>query len=396
MHHTVCSAFGFLLAGILPLVQLGRATARPASPRPPTVEILVDQVSNRAEFRIHGLDPDSLDRLAAESPSPDRWTNLVPVSVDAGTHSQPPMLGSYRVSDRNLVFVPRYPLERSISKYTVEIDASLLARPDKVRIVVDAKFAPDRPSDRPNTTVQAVYPSRGTLPENTLRFYLVFSAAMSRGEAYDHIRLLDGAGRPIADPFLELGEELWSVDGKRFTLLFDPGRIKRGLKPREEVGPVLEAGKRYTLVIEAGWLDARGNPLGKEFRKPFRVGPADETVPDPRKWTIQAPRAGTRDPLMIRFPEPLDRALAARLISILDPMGDPVRGVVRIESEETVWTKTPEAPWQEGAYQMVVGADLEDLAGNSVRRRFDVDLFEPIMTQDVEVDTIGIPFRIER
>ena len=43
----------------------------------------------------------------------------------------------------------------------------------------------------------------------------------------------------------------------RFTLLFDPGRIKRGLKPAQRrVGPVLEEGKSYTLVIDRGWTDA--------------------------------------------------------------------------------------------------------------------------------------------
>ena len=57
-------------------------------------------------------------------------------------------------------------------------------------------------------------------------------------------------------PFLELDEELWSPDGDSLHLVFDPGRIKRGLKPREEVGPVLEAGKSYSLVIDREWVDA--------------------------------------------------------------------------------------------------------------------------------------------
>ena len=104
-----------------------------------------------------------------------------------------------------------------------------------------------------------VYPSRDLLPENLLQFYIFFSAPMSRGEAYRRITLLDIATGKIVDaPFLELDEELWSPDGTRFTLVFDPGRIKRGLKPREEVGPVLEAGKSYSLVIDRQWLDALG------------------------------------------------------------------------------------------------------------------------------------------
>ena len=61
-----------------------------------------------------------------------------------------------------------------------------------------------------------------------------FDAPMSRGEAYRHIHLVDAkTGREVEAPFLELGEELWDGDFRRFTLLCDPGRVKRGLKPRE-------------------------------------------------------------------------------------------------------------------------------------------------------------------
>jgi hypothetical protein len=105
------------------------------------------------------------------------------------------------------------------------------------RLAVDLDLAPPSGTPRPATLVESVSPSAEVLPENLLRFYFQFSAPMSRGEAYSHIRLLNAAGRAVADPFLELNEELWSGDGRRFTLLFDPGRIKRGLKPREEVGP---------------------------------------------------------------------------------------------------------------------------------------------------------------
>lgn len=394
MHLNVFATIVSRFFSALPLILLGSAEARPVSPQSPTAEIVVDGAKSRAEFRVHGLDPEALAKLAAESASADRWTSLAPVTVGEGTDS-PPMLGSYRVSGRDLIFAPRYPLDQTISRYLIIIDGTLLARHEKARLVVDATFEPVQPSDQPRTTVKAVYPTRGVLPENTLKFYVAFSAPMSRGDAYDHIRLLDGAGRPIADPFLELGEELWTVDGERFTLLFDPGRIKRGLRPRDEVGPVLEAGKRYTLVIDSGWLDARGNPLAKEFRKPFRVGPADETVPDPRKWTVDAPRAGTLDPVVIRFPEPLDRALAERLIVVRGPSGGNIAGAVHIESEETVWKLAPKAPWQEGEYETVVGTDLEDLAGNSIVRRFDVDLVEPI-TPTIRSATVAIRFRIER
>ena len=85
--------------------------------------------------------------------------------------------------------------------------------------------------------VVAVYPSSATLPENQLRFYLHFSAPMSRGEVYQHLQLLDQDGKPIVLPFLEIGEELWDTTGQRLTLLIDPGRIKRGLCRASSLAP---------------------------------------------------------------------------------------------------------------------------------------------------------------
>mgnify|MGYP003346898067 CR=1 FL=1 len=91
-----------------------------------------------------------------------------------------------------------------------------------------ARKVPPVPPERATTLVTQIYPSADVLPENTLKFYVHFSAPMSRGHSYDHIRLLDEANRPVELAFLELAEELWSPDMLRLTLLMDPGRIKRG------------------------------------------------------------------------------------------------------------------------------------------------------------------------
>ena len=112
-----------------------------------------------------------------------------------------------------------------------------------------------------------VYPTADRLPENQLKFYVVFSAPMARGGVYRHINLLDERGKAVDLPFLELDQELWDKSAQRLTVFCDPGRIKRGLKPREEFGPVLVEGKRYTLVIDTGLEDANGNPLKERFQK---------------------------------------------------------------------------------------------------------------------------------
>jgi hypothetical protein len=248
-------------------------------------------------------------------------------------------------------------------------------------------------STLPTASVAAIFPTRDLLPENVLKFYIQFTEPMSRGEAYARIRLLDERGVRVADPFLELGEELWSRDGTRFTLLIDPGRIKRGLRPREEVGPVFEKGRKYMLEIDAGWLDARGNPLRGARQKAFRVGPEDDRPPMPATWSIFPPQSGTVAPLVVSFPESLDHVLLLDRLIIRDARGAVVSGSIAIGREETEWRFTPTAKWVAGDYVIDVATDLEDLAGNSIARPFEVDVVRPI-SERTHSERMRLPFRI--
>ena len=58
---------------------------------------------------------------------------------------------------------------------------------------------------------------------NALKLYIYFSGAMRRGEAWQHIRLLDARGEAVKLPFLEIDQELWDPANTRLTVLFDPG-----------------------------------------------------------------------------------------------------------------------------------------------------------------------------
>jgi len=81
-------------------------------------------------------------------------------------------------------------------------------------------------------------------------------------ESWTHLRphsLRDSAGKTVELPFLEIDEELWNPQMTRLTLFIDPGRIKRGVQPLEEIGPVLENGKHYALIIDAAWQDSSAN-----------------------------------------------------------------------------------------------------------------------------------------
>ena len=270
-----------------------RSTCRPGFTEPALISRKAD--GKDATVEVIGIDRKTLSALEKQpGMTRERWMSCLAVRVlpalpSVTASDTPPLLGSYRVEGDVLRFVPRFPLEPGL-RYRAELDPSRLLeiaeRTAKGRILGLPRSAAHRGS-RPNSRLPGDLPPRpprsprstprARLPENLLRFYIYFSAPMSRGEAYRHIRLLDAAGKPVDTPFLELDEELWSRDGMRFTLLFDPGRIKRGLKPREELGPVLEAGKSYQLVVDRDWLDAEGNPLKTEFRKTLR--PARRTRP---------------------------------------------------------------------------------------------------------------------
>jgi hypothetical protein len=351
----------------------------------------------RATFDVVGLDAASLAELAEAKPEPGQWAALFAVYVDSEPRAeradQPPVLGSYRVEDGVLRFEPRFPPAAGLRYRAVFNPARLPKAANPKAEPVVATFTIPKPA-APPTVVEHIYPTRDRLPENQLKFYLHFSAPMSRGEAYRHVHLLDDAGKPVESSFLELGEELWDPQAKRFTLFIDPGRIKRGLKPRDDLGPVLEAGKRYTLVIDRAWSDAQDNPLRDSYRKAFRAVAADEEPPDPKTWKVQPPPAGSARPLTVAFPEPLDHALLQRLLWVTDDRGRKVPGAVTVSDEETRWHFTPERPWQAGAYSLVADTALEDLAGNGIGRPFEVDVARPIQ-RAAESRTVTVPFVIE-
>lgn len=325
-------------------------------------------------FRVSGWTPER---------QPDDWTRLF--AIYAGEGDLPPMLGSYRVAGGGVIFEPRFPLRAGV-RYRAVFRG--------VTPEITAVFELPATHHAPSTSVEHVYPSADLLPGNQLKFYLCFSAPMQRGEAWRRVHLYDAAGKQVELPFLELQQELWDADYRRLTVLFDPGRIKRGLLPLQEAGPAIEEGKRYTLEIDAAWRDAAGVTMAEGFRKSFGVTAADRTPPDPAQWRVGAPPASTTAPLTLDFPKPMDYALLLHLIEIADGAGRLVGGEVTVERNETRWTFTPREPWKAGDYQVLIDTALEDLAGNRIGRPFDVDTFERV--ERPERKQVRLSFRVGR
>lgn len=314
------------------------------------------------------------------------WTSVF--AVYAGSGDVPPLLGSYAVEGGSLVFHPRYPIAAG-----VHYRAVFHSPPGGARI--EKSFdGPPRPTDRV-ARVEHVFPSGDVWPSNQLRLYIYFSQPMSRSEAARHIHVLDAEGKDLTGSrgvFLP-GEELWDPAFKRLTMTFDPGRIKRGLTSNERIGPPLTEGRRYTLVIDAAWPDARGVPMAAGFRKAFRAGPAQRVPPDPKRWNITIPKAGGRAPLMIDFPTPMNYPLLQRMIRVSGPGSGNISGAVAIGRQENEWRFVPENPWAAGNYRIVVDTGLEDLAGNHIGEPFDIDVFNKV-TEHIETKTVSLPFSI--
>ena len=341
-----------------------------------------------------GLGSDDLTAFE-ELPEQQRGAALAVYIVNKDQPDPPAVLGETTRDGDALRFTPRFPLGPDLS-YRIVLQGSTRAKggespPDDVSL--EFKTAVLR--GVPRAVVGSIFPSSDQLPENQLKFYIHFSAPMSRGEAYRHIHLLDAENQEVEGAFLELGEELWDPEMRRFTLLCDPGRVKRGLKPREEVGPVLEEGKTYTLVVDRNWADANGSKLAEGGRKTFQVMPPDQTPIDIMAWKIESPAAGTTAAVVVRFPEPYDHSLLERILSILNPEGDKLAGTIEVSDKETSWQFKPSERWAAGTYQLIAQKLLEDLAGNSIGRAFDVDVFAPVQDK-VATETVSIPFTIEK
>src|SRR6185436_4940440 len=213
------------------ILSTGRAEAND-----PVLRAVKDPEGRVTAFEATGMPASRLDGLKGIAGDDEKFSRLLAAYVvDPDAKSEPPpMLGSYSIEGETLRFTPRYPL-----RFSTEYRVVLRWAETKAGEITLTVKVPESTAAR--SEVKHVYPTASVLPENLLKFYVHFTAPMSRGEAYDRARILDADGKPVKVPFLELAEELWDETGTRLTLLIHPGRIKRGLKPIEESGPVLEA-----------------------------------------------------------------------------------------------------------------------------------------------------------
>jgi len=370
--------FARALAAAIAVAAAGACAAPSPSSHP---EIVLEA----GAVEVRNLAARDLDALRRAQWTREDWERVLRVVT---VPDQPPVIGTYSTTQNAVRFTPRFPFDPGRS-YAVTFEPSRLPSAGDGSAAIHAVVTAPAAPHTADTTVVRIHPSSPVVPANQLRLYIHFSAPMGRRGGEEFVSLLDERGRPVEDPFLPLDAELWNDDRTRFTLLFDPGRVKRGILPNEQMGRALRSGRRYTLVVSRAWKDAHGKPLAADFRHTFRAGPPDERALDPAAWTIETPAAGTRDPLQVAFGKPLDHALLQRALGVRRD-GRPIDGETAIIEGDTGWSFTPREPWRVGAHALFVLTILEDPAGNRIGRAFEVGGTD----RSREPESITLPFAV--
>lgn len=324
---------------------------------------------------LRGLSRGDLGALDRARLTRDAWTALLKITVVTdGKAAAVPVAGAYAIGGGNIRFTPIVPFESGRS-YLVVFDPAaapantITAGPALTETITTPAAARAEP-----VRVVDVYPGGPEVPANLLRMYVEFSGPMGTRPGQDHVRLVDGDGRDIPDALLPLDTDLWNGDRTRFTILFDPGRVKRGILPNRRMGRPLRAGGTFSILIGRDWPDAHGQPLTDAFKKTYRVSAALEEGLSTRTWRIAPPPHNSREPLRVTFPFALDRGLLQRALTVLyvDATGERVMtGDVTVGAGETEWRFVPHEPWSTGDFVLSVLPALEDPSGNRIGQPFE-------------------------
>ena len=244
--------------------------------------------------------------------------------------------------------------------------------------------------DREVPQVVTVFPSSDTLPENTLRMYLQFSEPMKTINNLEKIKLLDQNGQEVKGAIFNNVYELWDPSQTQLTLIFDPARVKTGLRANERLGRALKPGLSYRLKIED--LETIHHQKITPYEREFYVDLADSTRPNTRNWKVQTPDAGTSAPLKVSLAETADWMSLNHSIMVIDEGENQIEGTIEIGRNEKDWFFTPKKKWKLGTYLVVINARFADPSGNNLNGLFDHP--EGALRFKSEDEVVKIPFSI--
>lgn len=217
--------------------------------------------------------------------------------------------------------------------------------------------------------VENIYPSSDTLPSNQLKFNILFSTTMS-DIAYPHINLLDSDGNEIKRALLKEIPELWNEDKTALTIWIEPGRIKKGLGPNEELGEVLYKDQTYYLRISSDIRDRNGIQMNQEYLKKFVATYEDSIIPNIDDWIITSPNTMNMYKLKIDFPESMDYGSMMENLVVYNSNFGEIKGQWFFGKDERSIIFEAHTKWLKGNYTLRINSVVEDLAGNNLKRSF--------------------------
>jgi len=238
-------------------------------------------------------------------------------------------------------------------------------------------------SEQDMPRVVMIYPSSDTLPENLLRMYIQFSEPMKTVGNLEKIRLFNEEGEEISGAIFSNVYELWSADQTQLTLVFDPARVKTGLRANELLGRALQQGEAYELLISN--LENIEHERIKPFSKKFKVSEADLKSPNLEEWKMIQPKVNTTDPFKLIFPEIIDQMSLRHRLVIVNESKEVVKGIISVANNETEWSFIPSQNWIKGTYSILINARLADPSGNNLNGLFDHPIHSLKYEQEGEI-----------
>ena len=334
--------------------------------------------SKYGEVRTNQLSEEIIRKIQNLTLTQAQWVSFFNIKTDL---SNPPVIGSFQVVDKQVVFKPRFLPDPSVTyfvSFSYEALNALLNQKMGEGVFTEKVTFSSPASEKPR--VVAISPQLDELPMNVLRIYIHFSSPMSFQNPYEFISIINEKGEELVEPFVIVPEGLWNIDRRRLTLLFHPGRIKRGVGPNMTEGDILSVGQSYQFKINDKWKGSNGQNLEQEFTTTFSVkNPIQEKIRY-EEWELKGQQNHVGQ-LHIKTKHPLDQALAKRMLFIRKNDGTFLPSKVEFDDAYNLrihWEK------QDGdEFELVIDPRLEDICGNTPLNAFDYESGNRALTDKV-------------